>query len=90
MNLVEELIGVIDALQEAGMEYAICGGLAVGSRTMSELPSANIPPAEVERRLRDLAQICELWAALRDVRFIEPTNRNEVRERPDADEFNCS
>ena len=29
MNLVEELVGLIDVLQEADIEYAICGGIAV-------------------------------------------------------------
>lgn len=52
---------------------------------MDEPPSAGIPPAEVERRLRDLAQICELWAALRTIRFVEPAGETEVREGPDAD-----
>ena len=53
---------------------------------MVELPSAGIPPDVVEQRLADLAQIYELWTTLRNVRFVGLTGRDEVHERPDADE----
>ena len=29
MNLYDELIGLIDALEQSGLEYAICGGVAL-------------------------------------------------------------
>jgi len=53
---------------------------------VAEAPSANIPPEEVERRLRELAQLHELGMALRDVRFVDPQIPDRVRERPDTDE----
>ncbi|MDZ4774585.1 MAG: hypothetical protein SGI72_15770 [Planctomycetota bacterium] len=52
---------------------------------IDELPSAGIPPAEVERRLAGLAQLRTVGFSA-DIRFVEPLNRDEVRERPDPDE----
>ena len=49
---------------------------------MTEAPFADIPPEEVERRLRELAQLHELGMALRDVRFVDPQVPDRVRERP--------
>ena len=49
---------------------------------MTEAPFAGIPPQEVERRLRELAQLHELGMALRDVRFVDPRIPDRVRERP--------
>ena len=30
MNLYDELLGLVDVLEKHGIEYALCGGLAVG------------------------------------------------------------
>jgi hypothetical protein len=53
---------------------------------MPEDPSAGIPPEEVERRLRDLGQLYELGMALREVRLVDPTRADRVRERSASDE----
>jgi hypothetical protein len=53
---------------------------------VAETPSADIPPEQVEQRLRELAQLHELGMALRDVRFIDPQIPDRVREQPGTDD----
>jgi hypothetical protein len=52
---------------------------------VAEELSAGIPPDEVERRLRELAQLYELGKALREVRLADPKMHDRVRELPDPE-----
>ena len=52
---------------------------------MTEAPRPDISPEEVEARLRELEQLCELGMALREARLTDPQVPQRVRERPDVD-----
>jgi hypothetical protein len=56
---------------------------------MVEAPLSGIPPEEVERRLSELAELYELGAALRDVKFPDEQVPGAVRERPDSAKSAC-
>ena len=48
--------------------------------------STNLPAEDVERRLRELAELYDLGLALREVRFLESPLPDRVRERFDSRE----
>ena len=67
MNLVDELQAIARALGEAGIEYAVCGGIAVtihgATRTTKDIDLL-LPAAEVPRAMELVRRLGYVFAAL--------------------------
>ena len=67
MNLVDELHAIARALRDAGVDYAVCGGIAVtiyGATRTTKAIDLLLPPAEVPRTLDLLRSLGYRFAAL--------------------------
>ena len=67
MNLVDELLAITGALREAGVEYAVCGGIAVtihGATRSTKDIDLLVPAAEVPRILELVRRLGYVFAAL--------------------------
>jgi hypothetical protein len=67
VNLVDELFGIVRALREAGVEHAICGGVAVtihgATRTTKDVDLL-VRPADVPRIVELVRPLGYVFAAL--------------------------
>jgi hypothetical protein len=83
VNLVDELVAIAGALRDSGVDYAVCGGIAVtihgATRTTKDIDLL-VAPEDVDRAMEALRPLQYTFAAL-PMTFEDDTGRAQRVQR---------